>query len=148
MSQHTGSPSALADAFVNALNAHDASELGQLLAENVTYWEANLPSPITGRMAVENHFRENWKSFPDAKIQVVNRVASGDWVVDEVTWSGTNKGPIVAPGQTIPATGKRAQGPAVGVAKVEMGKISQMKIYYDNMSYLAQLGLMPGAGQE
>lgn len=139
MSQHTLSP---VDAFVKALNAHDAKTLGEQLAENVTYWEANLPAPITGRRAVEDHFRENWKPFPDASIKVVNRVASGDFVVDEVTWSGTHKGPLKTPQQTIPPTGKRVEGLAVGVAKVEKGKISRLSIYYDNMAYMAQLGLM------
>lgn len=145
MSQHTSGP---VDAFLKALNAHDAAKVGEQLSENVTYWEANLPAPITGRKAVESHFRENWKGFPDAAVQVTNRIASGDWVVDEVTWSGTHKGPISAPGQTIPATGKRVQGLAVGIAKVEKGKISRMNIYYDNMAYLAQLGLLPGAGRK
>jgi len=139
VSQHTLGP---VDAFVKALNAHDPKKLGEQLAENVTYWEANLPAPITGRKAVEDHFRENWKPFPDAAIKVVNRVASGDFVVDEVSWSGTHKGPLKTPKQTIPPTGKRVEGLAVGVAKVEKGKISRMSIYYDNLAYMAQLGLM------
>ena len=144
MAQHTG----VADAFVKALNAHDVAKLGDTLAEDVAYWEANLPSPIMGRRAVENHFRENWKSFPDATIRVTNRIVGEDSVVDEVMWSATHKGPINAPGMTIPATGKKVQGLAVGVAKVEKGKIARLNIYYDNMAYLAQLGVMPGGGQK
>lgn len=142
MSQHTG----IADAFLKALNAHDVAKLGEHLADNVTYWEANMPAPITGRKAVEDHFRENWKAFPDANVQLVNRMASEEWVVDEVAWSGTHKGPINAPGQTIPATGKRAQGPAVAVARTEKGKITRLSIYYDNLAFMMQLGLAPSPG--
>lgn len=134
----------LAEAFTAALNAHDATKLGEQLAENVTYWEANLPAPLEGREAVEAHFQENWKAFPDATVRVVNRIAGGDWVVDEMLWSGTNEGSIEMPGQPpIPATGKRAEGPGVAVAKAEKGKIASLKVYYDNLAFLMQLGLAP-----
>jgi len=151
MSSHTGSPmsaSAVADAFLNALNAHDANRIGELLAEDVAYWEANLPAPIKGRKAVEDHFRENWKPFPDASIRFTNRIASGDWVADESEWSGTHKGPLqTGPGQPpIPPTNKRAHGKAVSVAHVQGGKVKSLNIYYDNMAFMAQLGLMPGSG--
>lgn len=41
MSAHTGGASVLADAFQKAINAHDVAKIGELCAENVTYWEAN-----------------------------------------------------------------------------------------------------------
>ena len=145
MASQTESVSALADAFQKAVNAHDARKVGELLTEDVTYWEANLPAPIHGRKAVEEHFRENWKPFPDATIRSVNRIVSGDWVADESEWTGTHKGPIQAPGQPpIPATGKRVSGKAVAIARAEKGKVKQLSIYYDNMAFMAQLGLMPG----
>jgi ketosteroid isomerase-like protein len=129
-----------------AINAHDERKIAELCAEDVTYWEANLPTPIRGRQAVEAHFRENWKTFPDASIRSLNRIVSGDWVADESEWSGTHKGPIQAPGQPpIPATNRRASGKAVAIAHVQGGKVKTMNIYYDNMAFMAQLGLMPGS---
>ena len=150
MSSHTGSTmsaTAVADAFNKALNAHDAAKIGELLAEDVSYWEANLPAPIKGRKAVEDHFRENWKPFPDASIRSINRIVSGEWVADESAWSATHKGPIQAPGQPpIPPTNKRVQANAVAIAHVLGGKVKSLNIYYDNMAVMAQLGLMPGSG--
>ena len=144
MSSHTGKASMVAEAFVNALNAHDANRLGDVLADDITYWEANLPAPIHGREAVKAHFRENWKSFPDSSLRLVNRVESGDWIAEEVEWTATNTGPINVPGQPpIPATGKRAQAMSVGVAQVQEGKMKRLNIYYDNMGMMAQLGLLP-----
>jgi len=145
MTSHTENVSALADAFQHALNAHDAARVGELMADDVTYWEANLPAPIHGRRAVEDHFRENWKPFPDATIRSVNRIVSGDWVADESEWTATHLGPLETPGQPpIPATNKRISGKAVAVARAEHGKVKQLSIYYDNMTFMAQLGLMPG----
>gem|GEM_PF-1011753 len=154
MSQHTGSVSAVADAYMKASNAHDVTKLGDQISENVVYWEPVLPSPITGRKAVEEHLRESWKSFPDANLKLVNRIVSGDWVAEEVVWSATHKGPIKAAGQTIPPTGKQANGRAIAVLKVEHGKITRLNWYYDNLPMLsgrvirpANSALHPAAGR-
>ena len=36
-------------------------------------------------------------------------IASGSTVVQELTWQGTHTGPLLGPGGTLPATGKRIQ---------------------------------------
>ena len=147
MTHHVGKAGMLSEAFMEASNRHDVAKMSEMLADNVSYWEANLPAPIKGRDAVAMHFRDNWKVFPDSNIKMLNRVESGDWVVDEVEWTGTQKGPINVPGQPpIPATNKRAMGKAVSVAKVTGGKIESLNIYYDNMAFLAQLGVMGAPG--
>ncbi len=136
------------DAFMKALNSHEVEAMGKLLSEDVTYWEANLPQPIKGRKAVENHYRENWKAFPDASIKITSSVEQGDRIAGEGMWTATHKGPINMPGQPpIPATGKRAEGKFSSFARLEKGKVKELSIYYDNLGFLAQLGLMspPGA---
>ena len=149
MTSHLGKAVMLAEEFTNAQNAHDGAKLGELVADDVAYWDPSLPAAITGRMAVENYFKESWKSFPDANVKVLNRIESGDQVVDEVEWSGTQKGAINVPGQPpIPPTGKRVWGKAVAVARTKAGKITSLSVYYDNMSMMTQLGLMPQPGSE
>lgn len=138
----------IADEFNAAFNAHDVEKLGSFFTDDVNYWEANLPEAIHGREAVKAHMRQNWETFPDATIKVINRVVSGDWVADEVEWTGTNKGPIKLPDQTIPATGKQAKSWAVALVESSEGKVANMRIYYDNISFMAQLGLMEQPGSE
>ena len=147
MTHHVGKAGMLSEMFMEASNRHDVSKVSELLADNVTYWEPTLPAPINGREAVSMHLKDGWKVFPDSNLKLLNRVESGDWVVDEVEWAGTQKGPIDMPGQMpIPATNKRAMGRAVSVAKVSGGKITSVNVYYDNMGMLAQLGLMGAPG--
>jgi predicted ester cyclase len=45
----------------------------------------------------------------------------------------------------IPATGNKVDFTFVGVFRVENGKISSIRLYYDQIEVFAQLGLMPGA---
>ena len=147
MSSHTGNIVALAEDFFKAMNSHDPAKIAAFFAEDSTFWEASLPAPIKGKKAVEEHFRENWKAFPDSTVKLLNRITSGEWIADEVEWSGTHKGPIQAPGQPpIPPTGKHILGKAVAYVQTSKGKVKQMNIYYDNMAVMAQLGLMPGTG--
>ena len=140
---------ALQDAFVEAVNAHNVAKIGEKMAEDVTYWEANMSQPIKGRKAVENHYRGNFTSFPDASIKFTTTVEGGDRIASEGMWTATNKGPLTIPGQPpIPATGKRAEGKFASVARVEKGKIKELNLYYDNLQFLAQLGLMAPPGSK
>ena len=87
---------------------------------------------------------QGWKSaFPDAKGTETSVVASGDTVVQEITWSGTNTGPMETPGGTMPATGKSASVRAVMVSTFDGDKIKETHHYFDMMSMLQQLGVMP-----
>ena len=45
----------------------------------------------------------------------------------------------------MPATGKKLDFPFVGVFRVENGKISSIRLYYDQIEVFTQLGLTPGA---
>ncbi len=149
MTSHVGKATMVADAFNTAQNRHDVPKLLELVADNVSYWDPSLPAPITGRVAFENYWRESFKTFPDSTVKVLSRITSEDQVVDEVEWSGTNKGPINIPGApAIPATGKHVSGKAVAVARTKDGKVTSLNVYYDNLSMMAQLGLMPQPGSK
>ena len=47
----------------------------------------------------------------------------------------------------IPATGKSLDFPFSAIFRVENGKISSIRLYYDQVEVLSQLGLMPPPGQ-
>jgi ketosteroid isomerase-like protein len=58
---------------------------------------------------------------------------------------GTHAGLLRSPdGAEVPATGKQFDFPFVGVFRVEGGKIRSIRIYYDQLELLMQLGLIPG----
>ncbi|MFQ5951640.1 MAG: ester cyclase [Candidatus Geothermarchaeales archaeon] len=63
---------------------------------------------------------------------------------DEETGIGTPIGPVVTPdGQTIPATNKRVRFQNAHVFRLKDGKIVQTRVYYDQLGFLARLGLAP-----
>jgi steroid delta-isomerase-like uncharacterized protein len=87
---------------------------------------------------------QGWKSaFPDAKGTITNAVASGNTVTQEITWEGTQTGPLEGPGGAIPASGKRVKVRAVQVLTYEGEKIKENHHYFDMMTMLQQMGALP-----
>jgi steroid delta-isomerase-like uncharacterized protein len=87
---------------------------------------------------------EGWRNaFPDAKGAVNKAVASGDTVTLEITWRGTNTGPMEGPSGAMPPSGKAVEVPAVMVLTFEGDKIRETHHYFDMMSLLQQIGAIP-----
>ena len=92
----------------------------------------------------EKYFDALLTAAPDRRSADVVLYADGDYVVEQATYTGTHTGIWRNPaGAEVPATGKKMTSPFVGVFRVENGKISSIRIYYDQIEVLTQLGLMP-----
>jgi hypothetical protein len=63
--------------------------------------------------------------------------SEGDYIVEQARYTGTHTGPLRSPdGAEIPATGKTFDFPFVGVFRVQNGKISSIRIFYDQIEVL------------
>jgi predicted ester cyclase len=85
------------------------------------------------------------RAAPDARIALTQVVAeSGTAIACEGVFSGTNTGPLVGPMGELPATGRSFELPFCDAFDVEEGKITGHRVYFDQMAFLGQLGLIPG----
>ncbi len=130
---------------------------GVVEAFNLSDWEgckaAMTPDSVydeaaTGRLlqGVEDIIPgwQGWKeAMPDVKGTVTNVCASGNTVFIEVTWQGTHTGPLQGPSGTVPATGKEQTTRAGWVLDFDAGKIKKSRHYFDMLSFMQQLGLLP-----
>ena len=100
-----------------------------------------------GEMKGAEAFKAFGKVFmtavPDQKLVENSYVESGDMAVVEGVYSGTHTGPLQSPNGEIPPTGKSFAFPFADVFVVRDGKIAEHRIYWDNLSFMAQLGLIP-----
>jgi predicted ester cyclase len=83
------------------------------------------------------------KGFPDASRTVHREVVSGPWVIQESTFEGTHTAPFEAPIGIIPATGKRVVVKCVQIGRYENGRPTEVRLYYDQVELLSQLGVIP-----
>lgn len=65
-----------------------------LLGDDVSWDDLTLPEPAKGKAAVQKYFKGLTVAFPDAKLETQHAWGVGNWVIEEGTYAGTNKGPL------------------------------------------------------
>ena len=82
-------------------------------------------------------------AFPDGRHQVDVAVEDGDHVVLEGTWTGTHTETLAFPAGDVPATGARINLPFTMVMAFDGDKARSVHVYFDQLTFLGQLGLLP-----
>jgi steroid delta-isomerase-like uncharacterized protein len=131
---------------IDCWNETDRDGWAALYTDDVVY-EAPGGARISGLADLkEKYFDALVTAAPDRSSRDVVLIAEGDYVVEQARYTGTHTGTWRNPdGAEVPATGKKLDFPFVGVFRVEDGKISSIRIHYDQVEVFMQLGLMPGA---
>lgn len=81
-------------------------------------------------------------AFPDSKTEVTNVVSNGEWVAAEHIGSGSHTGVLMGPPGEIHPTGRSFELAFGEFFKVQNGKITLMRAYYDVSTLLRQLGVI------
>jgi predicted ester cyclase len=126
------------------LNRHD---LSQVDSYETTDYQADAPgSPgAQNREAARAYVQGFIDAFPDLHFELTHKIAQGDFVVVNWVGSGTHTGPLRTPtGDMLPATGKKARVPGSTTYQFRDNLASRSWQYWDMVTLLAQLGLMPG----
>jgi predicted ester cyclase len=81
------------------------------------------------------------EGFPDHRFQVGRVITSGSTVVVEGAYVGTHSGTFRTPAGEIPPTGREVSLPFASVTDVEGDQIAKLRVYWDQMDFMSQLGL-------
>jgi steroid delta-isomerase-like uncharacterized protein len=127
---------------VEAFNKGDVDRSSALLGTGV-YNEVGTGRQLRGEAEIHPALQGWRKAMPDVKGTVTNAVASGNTALLEVTWEGTQTGPLDGPGGTIPPSGKRQSTPAAWIFEFEGDRIKESRQYFDMMSFMQQIGAIP-----
>ena len=129
---------------IETWNAGDREGWAALYDENVE-WEAPGGARISGLEDLKvKYFDALLEAAPDRASVVDSLFGEGDLVAEEGRYTGTHTGTWRNPGGVeIPATGKSLDFPFSAIFRVENGKIASIRLYYDQVEVLTQLGLMP-----
>ena len=117
-----------------------------VIANDAMYEEPATRFRASGADAYVKAVRRWKSSFSDLRAKVIAAFESGDRVVLEVEWEGTQDGPFESPFGTIQATNKFGTTRAALLFTMKNGKIVELHHYFDLLGVLAQLGLMPAVG--
>ena len=126
-----------------------------IIAYNEKNWDAVKASVTSGfvydevatqrRVQGINDFLAAWRGWataiPDSKATFHSALVSGNTVVLEVTWRGTQTGPLQTPHGEIAPTGKKIDIRACQVIEIAGDKPQAMRHYFDMATLLSQLGV-------
>lgn len=132
--------SRIAEGLVEAYNNGDWERFRASHAPDVVYEEIGTGQRVEG-MDEYMQLLEGWtQAIPDGAATIRRTVESGDIVVMELVWEGTQTGALQTPGGTLPASGRQIEVEATMWSDFEGDKVRETRHYVDIMTMLQQLG--------
>ncbi|GAA1514143.1 hypothetical protein GCM10009730_19200 [Streptomyces albidochromogenes] len=101
---------------------------------------------VRGRENIGEYWRQMTDALPDSAYESAYKYEAGDTAFDEGFFTGRNTGPLVLPsGESLEPTHRDVRVRGCDVATVRDGRIVSYRLYFDQLDFLGQLGLLPNA---
>jgi len=123
-----------------AVDAHDLDRVRKCYAA-----DAQIVAPgaeLHGADQIMAWYQVFVTAFPDIKHEARATIQEGPACILQARVTGTHTGPLASPAGEIPPTGKPFVLDYVNVARLDEGQIESEVYYWDNQSFLTQLGLL------
>ena len=132
----------LARQVIEAFNTGDVSNVSQFISPQYFNHESQV-DPVRGQLRGPEEFIDTVKNlrlaFPDLRHEEQEIITQDDMVVSIINVTGTNTGNFFI----LPATGNKISYEAVHIYRIgEDGKIVKHKAIRDDLTFLAQLGVV------
>jgi steroid delta-isomerase-like uncharacterized protein len=144
-------PSSSADlmqALADAFNSRDFDRIPDLVNENADFEDVAAGEVIHGASGLRDYMRMWAGAFSDMRLDTLAIVGDDRHVAGEFRARGTHDGPFASPDGEIPATNRTMEERFTWFGEVDGGKLAGVRDYYNAMSMMTQLGLMPEAAAE
>lgn len=131
------------DAFA-ALNERDLETFLGGISGSVEVTRPGYDDPLEGKEAYRTDLDDLLAAFPDVTVTVDRVFGEGEWWCTTATMTGTHEGTFTAPdGTEIPPTQREFELPQAEIFRIRDGQAEEIHNYYDQMTMMAQLGLVP-----
>jgi steroid delta-isomerase-like uncharacterized protein len=131
--------------FVAAMNRRDFAALDDLVAADVVRHSPSTPGlEVASLEQFKAFLRQDIEAVPDSVQKIELMVAEGDLVAVWANYSGTQSGPM----GPFPASGRSVDLEFAGTLRLGEGKIQEIRVVWDNLAMLVELGhlALPAAG--
>jgi steroid delta-isomerase-like uncharacterized protein len=132
--------------FFETLNAGDLEAVSAAIDPSCDFAAPGFTA--RGADAAIGWMRPFLTAFPGIHHEVLATVEAQDAVAFELDIAGTHTAPLAGPAGEIPPTGRDIRIAAGNFWRVGDGRITSYHIYFDQMGFMAQLGLVPDAPAE
>lgn len=131
----------------SAWNSHQPERLFELMTEDIVYDDSAWPRTMHGHTDVREFVESSWRAIPDLEFHVVD----GPFLLQGAPraafyWrgSGTFTGPLDPPG--LAPNGASLEFDGFDLQEYRDGRVSRLRIVFDNMDVARQLGMVPKRG--
>lgn len=132
----------VAAGIFEALGRRDLDAVGRLQHDEVVD-DFIAVGVYRGKQAVRAFFEELFGALPDGILTPERIRADGEYATVQWRIAGTFSG---GPFQGIHATGRRVELRGVDVMHIVDGRLLDNTVYYDGLSFVRQIGMLPSAG--
>lgn len=129
-------PKQVIQAWVDALNAHDAEAAAALYYDDAVNIQVAIGTPLEGKAAIHADFVSFFRSTPDTYTRIENLFEDGEWAILE--WFG---GGTFIDSEKAGTPGKPYTLQGCGFFHVIDGKIRFQRGYWDKLTWFRQVGL-------
>lgn len=127
--------------YIGAWNSHDADKIASFFTDDCVYEDLAFGMVARGKKEIKDFIKVTFVWSPDLKFELKSFFSAGGRTATEWVMTGTHAGEL--PG--MPATGKSFSLRGVSISELREGKISRNTDYYNLVSFLQQVGLLPEA---
>jgi steroid delta-isomerase-like uncharacterized protein len=139
---HLEENKAIVRRFVDAVNARDYDALEAVTAPDIVrHCPATPDVVVRSREDLRRFLTGDAEIFPDNRMQLDTVTAEGDLVAFWATYTGTQEGAM----GSFAASRKRVSVEFAGVFRMEDGRIADVRLVWDNVTLLRQLGHLSAA---
>jgi predicted ester cyclase len=132
---------------VEAMRRQDAGDTDGFIAMQGEdcVWHVPGGATLTGRDEIRAWVEPFTVAFPEPHHDFTRLIEDGDTVYCEGVFHGIQAGPLATPQGEIPATGKRVEFrfALVVTGDVEQNQSREVSVYFDQLEFLIQLGVLP-----
>jgi len=133
--------------YLEAMRRADAGEREgfiSLFADDCHYLVPG--TELHGKQQLREWLTPFWEGFPNFRHDLERTVAASDDVVfGEGVWSGKHEGAMTMPDGELPPTGRDVsfRFALIGTRAADGELIQRVHIYFDQLEFLGQLGVLP-----
>lgn len=122
-------------------NQQNLEYVDEAYGEDIVIHLVPLDEDLEGLEAVKDWVRDLHAAFPDFETEIVDVIATEDAFVTRYEMTGTHEGKL--PDLDIEPTMKQVTVPGVSIHEMDGDKATEAWWYYDQLSMLRQLGVVP-----
>ena len=137
----------LLDKVLEVWNKGNLALIPDLYTADCVATSSSTPAPFVGHEGIKQWIVNSRVMMPDLVMAFPEVVAQGDRIVTVWTMTGTQTGPMVMPGGTLPPTGRKISVTGMSIDYLKDGKMAKEVVVFNVLDMLMPLGfqLLPPA---